>query len=196
MATVPIDIVINITSGQPVISKDNPQPIQINLIDGDVMTCRVQLVKAAATGLGRVSVVSAIGLGCQLALAATRGGTVITSATALDAASADDFWSVLLPLNVAAVTAAAGASGADIFLEALIGTKRFQIPVKLFKQINSGAVVDAPVPDVALGKIEATATYVAKNGEAGAFQIFTTPSGGKIKMYAGDDDEMHWEKIA
>ena len=193
MASVPIDIVFNITSSRSVISKDCPVEVDIDLIDGDIMTCRVQLIKSTGRS---ISVISGVGLSCQLAVAATRGGTVLTSASAASSADSSDFWTVVLPVNTTLIAGVATATGAPVFIEALIGTQRFQIPARLYKQVNSGTVGDAPVQDVAIGKLEAGATYVAKNGDAGTQQIFTSLGGTKVRMYAGDDGEMHWEIVS
>ena len=154
------NIILNITTGQTIISKDNPRPQKVVMKYGDTDHIKFQMVRAADSGVGAVTVIDATGLSCQLGLSSASGVAAITSATATDPADNTHKWTLDLPLNVAAVGTLATAAGIPVVIEALIGgVQRFEFEVILKKQVLTGSTTDTPAPDVSLGRNEANLTF-------------------------------------
>lgn len=164
-------IVLNVTTGQTVISKDNPVPQRVVMKYGDTDHIKFQLVRAADSGRG-VTVIDATGLSCQLGLSSAPGQAALTSATAASAADNTHKWTLDLPLNIAGVGSLATAEGTLVWIEALIGgVQRYDFQVLLRKQILTAAVQDPAPDDVGLGRNEAKLTYLPINAETAIARI-------------------------
>jgi len=107
----------------------------------------------------------------------------------------------LLNLNTAGVNALTDRQS-GIYLELLFtepggGISGQRFPVFIEKAVFMSGTVVAPPSDVALGRLEAQRTYVAKEGAAGEAQIFTSADGlKKIIKYAHNDGSMREEPIS
>lgn len=159
---------------------------------GDTPSFQVYLVKAG-TLAGNLTALSTAGLTLKVALgvrAAGASGTVYTSVTL--APDATNTWlEGVLPLNVAAVASLFASLFADVpvkieFELSDTGISSCAFDTTIVQQIIGNALQDTPLPDVAIGKIEADGRYVPQADAQGFIMVDSDGSGRRYFVKIND----------
>lgn len=190
-------LVYNISTGNLVFSVQTPTPVAFPtwfLEDSKNLT--IQFVQSGATQ-GTVSVAPGTGIGLQVAIG-TPGIAAVSSATA--GASVGDVFSVVLPMNTTALQALFAGPPATSQVTLIFefrtssgGTpQRYQFPLIVKLNLIPDTLIDPAPPDTAIGKADANASFVLKNGGNGDIQIMRSKDGTKrAQVYLGNDGILH-----
>lgn len=201
---VKLQFFLNVNTGELSLSATAKRPYSIpDLTAGDTAALKIGMVEELLTSApGTLNRLTVTGYTLKVALGTITNGTatVATSVTCTVGTDADGtFFQGNLPLNVAGVTGLlTSANSVRVVMEFEVtdstGTISHKKSVTIHQQLISTSLIDTPEPDTALGKAEASNTYL-KKGENGAGEGFTlvSPDGTlKVTCYLDNQGQVQW----
>jgi hypothetical protein len=170
-----------------------------DLVAGDTLSFRIRLVKPNLTGMpGSLALIDPTGLAMKVGIG-TAGALLVNFDLAVDGnAFVGD-----VALTDAAIAALFSGSVTRVTSQKIefrilegAGYKRIQKDITLVKEILTTATTATNPNEEALGKNEAKALYVPRDGgEAGQGWVMKDGNGVRYSIYMGTDEQLHWEKI-
>ena len=189
-----LNFFVNLNTGE--MSKSDTSLVAFSLPDlvaGDSVLLAIGLVDDRTSAFpGTLDRQTSAGTSCQVAIG-TEGAAPHTSATM---SVVDNLFQAVLPLNVAGITGLFTSTPTqpvsrtfEMQFTDAGGELTIKKSVTIRNQLITGALVDAPAPDVALGKAEAANLYL-KQGEnaAGGGFVLVSPDGNQ-KAFCYLDDQ-------
>lgn len=200
MAGIPTTLFFNVT--RSVFVSSVAQPIQIQPAPwyrGDVRNLQVTFCRDEPGNTASIITdLTAVQCGVGVLTNSTVNTPAATSATA--GTPVNNVFPILLPLNLASIaTLLASAVQVDVTLEFVLtgadSESRYQTIVQIRESLLDVAAVDPTPPEVALGKSEAQALYVPKQGAAGGAFTLKNTAGEEFLIYVGDDRQLHCDPV-
>lgn len=194
------ELTLNVTSRKLVTSPQQPTPLAEipSWFVGEVREIKVCFVRDQSSGAGKVSIVSAVGASLRLFLG-DPGEDPPTMASA--AAAVNNVFTVVLPLNLAAVEAFLGElprrqTWLEFELTSTVGLVKYQVPVYLLPPIGVLGLADPAPPETGLGVIAANALYVPQLGvPGGSFILKSEDNLVWLRIYARNDGELGVDNV-
>lgn len=181
------------------------QPLP-KFVQGDTIQMRVYLLDRTSTyPLGTPYTITSNGaFSLKVAIGpkdGTAGSSLLTQQFTCPADSLNQYFTVSLPLNTAAITAAIGsASFVDTWLEFEISqgglyTTVLQKSIRIEAEVIDPASLTVPAGSTAISAEEVNAQFL-KREIHGAFVLVNDTTGQSVTCYLGDDGAVHWDPIS